>query len=40
MKNFILYFNKEIILLPSDYPYLYTKDENTKVYLGEKIIGD
>ena len=29
-------FSKEVILLPSDYPYLYTKDENTKVYLGEK----
>jgi len=29
-------FNKEIVLLPSDYPYLYSKDENTKIYLGEK----
>ena len=29
-------FSKEVILLPSDYPYLYTKDEDTKVYLGEK----
>ena len=29
-------FSKEVILLPSDYPYLYTKDENTKIYLGEK----
>ena len=29
-------FNEEVVLLPSDYPYLYTKDENTKVYLGEK----
>ena len=29
-------FLKEVILLPSDYPYLYTKDENTKIYLGEK----
>jgi len=23
-------------LLPSDYPYLYTKDESTKIYVGEK----
>ena len=29
-------FSQDIILLPSDYPYLYTKDEGTKVYLGEK----
>ena len=29
-------FSKEVILLPSDYPYLYSKDENTKIYLGEK----
>ena len=29
-------FNDEIILLPSDYPYLYSKDETTKIYLGEK----
>ncbi len=29
-------FKEEVVLLPSDYPYLYTKDENTKVYLGEK----
>ena len=30
----------KVILLPSDYPYLYAKDDNTKIYLGEKIIGD
>ena len=29
-------FNSDLILLPSDYPYLYTKDETTKIYLGEK----
>ena len=29
-------FSQEVILLPADYPYLYTKDENTKIYLGEK----
>ena len=31
---------KELILLPSDYPYLYTNDNSTKIYLGEKITGD
>ena len=35
-EKFYSIFNKEIILLPSDYPYLYSKDEQTKVYLGEK----
>ena len=35
-EKFCTLFDKEIILLPSDYPYLYTKDENTKIYLGEK----
>ena len=29
-------FSKDLVLLPSDYPYLYTKDEATKIYLGEK----
>ena len=29
-------FSKDLILLPSDYPYLYSKDEYTKLYLGEK----
>ena len=28
--------NKELIVCPTDYPYLYTKAENTQVYLGEK----
>ena len=28
--------NKELILCPTDYPYLYTKAESTQVYLGEK----
>ena len=28
--------NKELILCPADYPYLYTKTTNTQVYLGEK----
>ena len=35
-EKFYSLFSQDIILLPSDYPYLYTKDENTKVYLGEK----
>ena len=35
-EKFYSLFSQEIVLLPSDYPYLYTKDENTKVYLGEK----
>ena len=35
-EKFYSLFTQEVILLPSDYPYLYTKDENTKVYLGEK----
>ena len=29
-------FASDLILLPSDYPYLYSKDENTKIFLGEK----
>ena len=29
-------FYNDLILLPSDYPYLYAKDDPTKVYLGEK----
>ena len=28
--------DKEIIICPTDYPYLYTQAENTKIYLGEK----
>ena len=35
-EKFYSLFNQEVILLPSDYPYLYTKDENTRIYLGEK----
>ena len=27
---------KELIICPSDYPYLYNKTENTQIYLGEK----
>ena len=29
-------FSKDLVLLPSDYPYLYAKDDATKIYLGEK----
>ena len=28
--------NKELVICPADYPYLYTQAENTKIYLGEK----
>ena len=35
-EKFYSLFSQDVILLPSDYPYLYTKDENTKIYLGEK----
>jgi hypothetical protein len=36
-EKFCTIFSKDVVLLPADYPYLYTKDENTKIYLGEKI---
>ena len=35
-EKFYSLFSQDVILLPSDYPYLYAKDENTKIYLGEK----
>ena len=35
-EKFYTIFSKDLVLLPSDYPYLYTKDEATKIYLGEK----
>ncbi len=35
-EKFNTIFSKDLFLLPSDYPYLYSKDENTKIYLGEK----
>ena len=35
-EKFNTIFSKDLILLPSDYPYLYTKDKNTKIYVGEK----
>jgi hypothetical protein len=28
--------SNELILCPTDYPYLYTKTENTNIFLGEK----
>tara|TARA_B110000495_G_C22536117_1_gene325623 strand:- start:91 stop:573 length:483 start_codon:yes stop_codon:yes gene_type:complete len=28
--------NKELVICPTDYPYLYVRAENTKVFLGEK----
>jgi hypothetical protein len=36
-EKFYSVFSSEIVLLPADYPYLYAKDENTRIYLGEKI---
>ena len=35
-EKFNTIFSSDLVLLPSDYPYLYTKDEPTKIYLGEK----
>ena len=35
-EKFNTIFSKDLILLPSDYPYLYTKDESTRIYMGEK----
>ena len=35
-EKFNTIFSKDLVLLPSDYPYLYAKDEPTKIYLGEK----
>ena len=35
-EKFYTIFDQDLILIPSDYPYLYTKDDNTKIYLGEK----
>jgi len=35
-EKFNTIFSKDLVLLPSDYPYLYAKDETTKIYLGEK----
>ena len=34
-EKFYSIFSEEIVLLPADYPYLYTKDDDTKIYLGE-----
>ena len=35
-EKFYSIFSNEVVLLPTDYPYLYGKDDNTKIYLGEK----
>ena len=35
-EKFSTIFDDDLVLLPSDYPYLYTKDESTRIYLGEK----
>ena len=36
-EKFYSIFSNDVILLPADYPYLYTKNDNTKIYLGETI---
>ena len=35
MREFLLK-ERELIIVPADYPYLYSKIENTEIYLGEK----
>ncbi len=35
-EKFNTIFSNDLVLLPTDYPYLYAKDEVTKIYLGEK----
>ena len=35
-EKFSTIFEDELVLLPSDYPYLYAKDDITRIYLGEK----
>ena len=35
-EKFTSMFKKEIFLLPADYPYLYTRDSNTKIFLGNQ----
>ncbi len=35
-EKFSTMFDSDVVLLPSDYPYLYTKDDFTRIYLGEK----
>ncbi len=35
-EKFFTLFKKDLVLIPSDYPYLYMNDVGTKLYLGEK----
>ena len=35
-EKFSSLFNKEIFLLPADYPYLYTNNNSTKIFLGNE----
>ena len=35
-EKFCTIFSKDVVLLSADYPYLYAKDDVTKIYLGEK----
>ena len=40
MSDYASQLNKEIIICPTDYPYLYTKAEITQNFLGKIIIGE
>jgi len=35
-EKFSTLFKKDLVLIPADYPYLYAKDSQTRLYLGEK----
>ena len=35
-EKFSTIFKEDVFLLPSDYPYLYTKNNNTKLFIGHK----
>ena len=35
-EKFYTIFNEEVILLPADYPYLYSKNENTQIIFGNQ----
>ena len=36
MKNYQVCSKQELILCPTDYPYLYSEIENSKIFLGNK----
>ena len=35
-EKFSTIFKEDVFLLPADYPYLYSKNENTKIFLGNQ----